>query len=226
MRAILGKPDCPDSSYILVLRGIDMDSAEYFARHVKEYPTWGCLVFPDVGERLMVPFTVGNTSIHKRFAGTGYSAVSDENLIKWVKETFPPFIEDEEDTSSDKVEKSGVYPTADFCKEVKTLSAIRSISLEEIYHALFSKDEFIHREVEMCKSEIVRKLLAIPEFWDVRISEDAHFHTTIQVRFAAGVMKCERPTPDSIRELSDSVREFETSLRGVPDFGLFKPSIK
>ena len=39
MRAILGKVDCPDSAYILVLRGIDEKTLEYYGYHLKKYDT-------------------------------------------------------------------------------------------------------------------------------------------------------------------------------------------
>lgn len=102
MRAILGKLDCPGSSYILVLRGLlDVATLDYFKYHAKKYPIWGCLVFSDEGEELVSPDITISTPIHKVFVEEKYTRVSDETLIKWVKEAFPPFSEDEMESSCD-----------------------------------------------------------------------------------------------------------------------------
>ena len=96
MRAILGTPDKPGSSYILVIRGLDEKSIGYFMRHVKRYPTWGCLVFSEEGEILTSPEGIVPTPIHKVFVDKLYISVSDDTLIKWVKEAFPPYREDDD----------------------------------------------------------------------------------------------------------------------------------
>lgn len=99
MRAILGKPDCPDSSYILILRGLDTSAMDYLHFHTKKYATWGCLVFPEKGENLPSLKDTSLTPIHKMFTNRIYIKVSDDTLIKWVKEAFPPFSEDEMEPS-------------------------------------------------------------------------------------------------------------------------------
>lgn len=69
MRAILGKPDFQDSAYILVLRGLDFQAVDYLRYHIQNYPTWGCLIFPDMGEEYMSSeiLSAKPTSIHRIF---------------------------------------------------------------------------------------------------------------------------------------------------------------
>ena len=69
MRAIYGKPDNPDSSHILIIRGVDVYSIDYFTEHVKKYPTWGLILAWDADEvsyfaEAMVK-TLPQTSIHQ-----------------------------------------------------------------------------------------------------------------------------------------------------------------
>ena len=113
MRAILGKPDCPDSSYILVLRGLTApNTLDYFYYHVTRYPTWGCLVFPDEGEILVEKEDIVSTPIHRVFTKESYIRVPDEIIIKWVKEAFPPFSEDDIEYVTDKLDVDCIeFPT-------------------------------------------------------------------------------------------------------------------
>lgn len=100
MRAILGTPGAPGSAYMLVLRGLD--SVEYLKYHAKEYPTWGCLVFPEDKMRGVdiEEFSLGETikysPIHQLFSDLKYAYISDEHLLKWVRKKFPPFDEDDD----------------------------------------------------------------------------------------------------------------------------------
>lgn len=104
MRAIIGTPDKPCSSYILVIRGLDEKSIEYFMRHVKMYPTWGCILFPEymenpMGVRLKMlekEFVLHNSAIHRIFASDIYAIRSDVELVKDVKNAFPPYREDDD----------------------------------------------------------------------------------------------------------------------------------
>lgn len=153
MRSILGKPDCPDSAYILVLRGIMEYTLEYFSHHVKEYPTWGCLVFPDEDEKLISPGTLASTPIHKVFVEEKYVSVSDDTLIKWVKEAFPPFHDDEEEVAVDMGKPSGDYMTVHRFDtgKLRLLSSERKIPAMELSLGHIKEDVIVKREVEMCK---------------------------------------------------------------------------
>ncbi len=90
MRAIYGKPDNPDSSHILIIRGVDVYSIDYFTEHVKKYPTWGLILAWDADEvsyfaEAMVK-TLPQTSIHQ-FVSDIFSCDEDipEDVLRNLK---------------------------------------------------------------------------------------------------------------------------------------------
>lgn len=97
MRAILGEVDKKDSAYILVIRGIDVDSVKYLEYHSKKYPTWGCLLFPEFMAAADSSYKKDFSDIHKVFSLSTFSPLEDGELIEWVKANFPPYNEDEDD---------------------------------------------------------------------------------------------------------------------------------
>lgn len=119
MRAILGRTNRPDSSYILVLRGLNHLAIKYFHYHVKKYPTWGCLVFPEIGELLTSPDITESTSIHKVFVSVEYAHVSDVTLIKWVKEAFPPFEDDDPEIGRDQLLMDAIKGSSEAIKDLE-----------------------------------------------------------------------------------------------------------
>lgn len=119
MRAILGKIDCPDSSYILVLRGLSEDTSEYFYYHKEKYPTWGCLVFPDEADDAMSENVVMFTPIHKVYAISYYKHVSDEKILKWVREAFPPFKDDDPEIGRDQLLMDAIKGSSEAIKELE-----------------------------------------------------------------------------------------------------------
>lgn len=187
MRAILGKPDCPDSSYILVLRGPTLpDTLDYYYYHVKRYPTWGCLVFPEEGEILSELEDIVSTPIHRVFTKESYTSVSDAKLIQWVKECFPPFSEDD-------IESSRVTDKLDVdCIEVPPSGKMRRFDSHRVIPAVELRHAFdslvVENGISACKSEIFRRIFEIPELWDINLYEDPHgdkhIHVSLIVRDA------------------------------------------
>lgn len=210
MRAILGKPDCPDSSYILVLRGLDLWAIKYFHSHVKKYPTWGCLVFPEEGGILSSEGLVCS-SIHRVFADERYASVSDGTLIKWVKEAFPPFSEDEMESSCD-MGKPGSDHTAIsiFRERIRSISSNSVISAMELARlsSVFKDESFIDKRVRRCKEELFRKILDLPEFWDVDLSTDdctGDMRISVRIGIAEKLPKKEL-LMDAIKGSSDAIK--------------------
>lgn len=198
MRAILGVPDCPDSSYILVLRGFGNATLEYFRYHVKKYPTWGCLVFPN--DRGPIPPPISLTTevspIHRIFEEKYFA--SDTEIIKWVKESFPPFSEDE--MGSVPYREEGDL-------KIDTRSVITAMELAGLFT---HKYEFISGCVHTCKDRILRKVLEMPEFWDIDLSTDAHTGN-MQVRVTLNVGKV-RDLSIPIKECADTISTLGKSL--------------
>lgn len=186
MKAILGKPDCPDSSYILVLRGLTIPTLDYFYYHVKRYPTWGCLVFPDEGEILEASEDIVSTPIHRILYEIGYTRVSDETIIKWVKEAFPPFSEDDME-SFPVMDKPDVT-----CIEVPPSGKLSRFDSHRVISAVELRMPFdglvVENGISACKGEIFRRISEIPELWDINLYEDPHgdkhIHVSLIVRDA------------------------------------------
>lgn len=93
MRAILGEPDKPGSSYILVLRGLSPESEKYFYYHRTAYPTWGCLLFPDITDTYSV--SAYDSGIHRLFTDLTYRYETDKGLLDLVMRMYPPYEEDD-----------------------------------------------------------------------------------------------------------------------------------
>lgn len=212
MRAILGKPDCQGSSYILVLRGLlDVATLVYFNYHAKKYPTWGCLVFPDEGEMLPSLEGIVLSPIHRVFADEEYVYVSDGTLIKWVKELFPPFSEDEESFCG--MGKHGsdhmATPLRERIRSIRTDSVISAMELARLPSAF--KDNFIGAEVRRCREKVTQKILDSPEFWDIDLSTDEYTGAIrISVRIDVGTYAKSTPKKelfmDAIKGSSDAIK--------------------
>lgn len=191
MRAILGKPDCPDSSYLLVLRGLDLWAIKYFYSHIKKYPTWGCLVFPEEGGSSPLPEGLVSSPIHKVFVDKRYVSVSDGTLIKWVKKAFPPFSEDEMESSCDMGKPGSDHTAISIVRErIRSISSDSVISAMELARlsSVFKDGCFIDERVRRCKEKVLRKILDSPEFWDVDLStDDCTGDTRISVRIDVGI---------------------------------------
>lgn len=102
MRAIYGKPDNPSSAHILIIRGVDAYSIDYFTEHVKKYPTWGLILAWDGDElsyfaEAMIK-TLPQTSIHQ-FVSNLFSC--DEDLIRYVLSRFPKYNEELDPTDTE-----------------------------------------------------------------------------------------------------------------------------
>lgn len=213
MRAILGRTNCPDSSYILVLRGLNHLAIKYFHYHVKKYPTWGCLVFPDEGEILSSPESIVASPIHRVFVDEGYVYVSDGTLITWVKKVFPPFSEDEMESSCDMGKPGSDHTAISIVRE-----RIRSISSDSVIPAMelarlssvFRDKRFIDEGVRRCKEEVFRKILDSPEFWDVDLSTDeCTGDMRISVRIDVGISEKypkKELLRDAIKGSSDAIK--------------------
>lgn len=214
MRAILGKPDCPDSSYILVLRGLNHLAIKYFHSHIKKYPTWGCLVFPDEGEILSSPEGLVSSPIHRVFIDERYVSVSDGTLIKWVKEAFPPFSEDEMESSCDMGKPDSDHTAISIVRE-----RIRSISSDSVISAMELarlSSVFIDERVRRCKEEVFRKILDSPEFWDVDLSTDGCTgDMRISVRIDVGISEKypkKELLMDAIKGSSDAIKALSKAI--------------
>lgn len=102
MRVIYGKLDNPSSAHILIIRGVDAHSIDYFTEHVKKYPTWGLILTWD-GDELsyfaepMIK-TLPQTSIHQ-FVSNIFP--SDEDLIRYVLSRFPKYNEESDPTDTE-----------------------------------------------------------------------------------------------------------------------------
>lgn len=98
MRAIYGKPDNPSSAHILIIRGVDAYSIDYFTEHVKKYPTWGLILTWDGDEYFAEAMikTLPQTSIHQ-FVSNLFSC--DEDLIRYVLSRFPKYNEESDPTT-------------------------------------------------------------------------------------------------------------------------------
>lgn len=103
MRCILGYLGNPDSSYILVVRGICESSLGYFSNHTKRFPTWGLLLFPEKGqllapkerfESLCSSKGIKTSSIHQIFFEDRAVMLSDREILEYVRDNFPPYQED------------------------------------------------------------------------------------------------------------------------------------
>lgn len=85
----------------------------------KEIPTWGCLVFPDEGEILSSPEGLVSSPIHKVFVDGRYVSVSDDTLIKWVKEAFPPFEDDDPEIGRDQLLMDAIKGSSEAIKDLE-----------------------------------------------------------------------------------------------------------
>ena len=103
MRCILGDLDNPNSSYILVVRGICEFSLDYFSNHTKRFPTWGLLLFPEKGQLLFTKERfesicsfkgIKTSSIHQVFFEDRAVMLSDKEILEYVRDNFPPYQED------------------------------------------------------------------------------------------------------------------------------------
>lgn len=94
MRVIYGELDNPSSAHILIIRGIDVDSINYFKEHIKNYPTWGCILASDIKNPLFDKAMVKvlpQTPIHQIILEV---PDNDEELISYVWRKFPKYDED------------------------------------------------------------------------------------------------------------------------------------
>lgn len=219
MRAILGKPDCPDSSYILVLRGLNHLAIKYFHSHVKKYLTWGCLVFPDEGEMPSLPEGLVSSPIHKVFVDEKYTFVSDGTLIKWVKEAFPPFSEDEMESSCDMGKPGSDHTAISIVRErIRSISSGSVISAMELARLLsvFKDERFIDERVRRYKEEVLRKILDSPEFWNVDISTNEYTgDMRISVRIDVGIsekLPKKELLVDAVKGSSDAIKALSKSI--------------
>lgn len=177
MRVILGQLHKPDSSYILVLRGLDEEAMSYFCEHEKKYPTWGCLLFPDIGEELkeeLSPAVV--TPIHRLYVDADYTGISDKTLLKWIKERFPPFSEDAEDDMRIKEPPLGI-------RKLRTYHAQHKLLETSPLRLAF--EERISLTIEECKKVVLKELFASPFAWDIQIvgcDMEAEGSTTVIVK--------------------------------------------
>ena len=105
MRAIYGKPDNPSSAHILIIRGVDAYSIDYFTEHVKKYPTWGLILTWDGDEYFAEAMikTLPQTSIHQ-FVSNLFSC--DEDLIRYVLSRFPKYNEESDPTTESYIPPS------------------------------------------------------------------------------------------------------------------------
>ena len=142
---------------------------------LKRYPTWGCLVFPDEGEILEASEDIVSTPIHRILNEIRYTRVSDETIIKWVKEAFPPFSEDDMESSCDMGKPGSDHTAISILRErTRIVSSDTVISAMELARlsSVFKDGRFIDEGVRGCKEEVLRKILDSPEFWDVDLSTD------------------------------------------------------
>ena len=210
MRAILGKVDCPDSAYILVLRGIDEKTLEYYGYHLKKYYTWGCIVFSEMNEAER-SFDVPVTSIHKIFSGRSFASASDEQLIEWVRRNFPPFLDDEGELTEPE------FPT--FEKKSERLNYTRVIDGMILADTFLDKKELIEREVLNCKKGILDKILSESNFWETKLSMmEGTGGMKVQVSLNVGVVDMrEESISDALRRCEKSIESYEYSLKDTAD---------
>ena len=156
MRAIYGKPDNPDSAYILVLRGIDDESLEYLQSHSEKYSSWGCILFPERNQPISTDYYEAGRLYpiwHRFYEAKGIHSIQnwglnekDETLIESVTRTYPPYNEDgdSETSSMDKTDR---------CKRIADI-----INDSELFKELkeFKKDE------SDIKTSFYPRLLGVP----------------------------------------------------------------
>ena len=166
MRVILGKTDSPDSAHILVIRGIDIDSLDYFTKHKSAYPTWGVLLFPEYKQPKVLTSFPETTAIHRIFMDSSvkFSECSDEQVLEVVEGLFPPYTDDDpvvplEDTSED----IGMLPS--FSVTLQKFQNHRRISRME----LTSLPDDFERQVRIVKNDLLNALMEDDRFWKVEI---------------------------------------------------------
>lgn len=191
MRPILGEPNEPGSSYILVLRGVEAVSIAYLEQHSKAYPTWGCLIFPEFKEELKPCYSLPvSAGIHKVFCDVIYSGYSDLMILKVVKEMFPPYTEDDPvvDYKSEKPSKVRelIEPSRVF-----NLSGSAEASAANIM--LLGADKVKEHLVHTLKGNIFRKLAEDSSYWDVK--EIAQSDGSISIAVTLRVAPPEKPPP-------------------------------
>lgn len=154
MRAIYGKPDYPDSAYILVLRGIDDESLTYLQSHSEKYPSWGCIIFPERGQ-LLTKLDKDENPIWRRFNEAkgihsirlwgGY--VEDAEIIKFATKVYPPYNEDGDSETSSTDKTDSCKRIADIINESELsvplpvssiLKDIKEYHTEEAFHSRMS----------------------------------------------------------------------------------------
>lgn len=93
MRVIYGKLNRPDKTHLLIIRGFDRDSWEYFQKHIIKYPTWGIVVCEEAGiTREDTDLVSVDNAIHKFL--DGWQHLSDDEVIRNVLNIFPEYDDD------------------------------------------------------------------------------------------------------------------------------------
>ena len=205
MRAIYGKPDNPDSSHILIIRGVDVYSIDYFTEHVKKYPTWGLILAWDADEvsyfaEAMVK-TLPQTSIHQ-FVSDIFSC--DEDLIRYVLTRFPKYNEDLDPTDAESYiptpppfpcsRSEPRFPLLLRCRQKIPLITFRAMGCTSIPTCVDDIPEDVLRNL---KREMIGKLLE-PEYshlFNFEIEKDSPDVITISSSMVVG--RKEIPTIES-----------------------------
>lgn len=189
MRPIFGVPYQPESSYILILRGIDDESYRYYIEHQKLFPHWGCVVVCEIGQETSW-HTESSTGAFLYDTSSHYKTLLDDEVIKIICEKFPPYEDDEDPIVAanpfkaiDEWRKmvSGAEPgalTVDSISEFTHITDIVSVSSVRKVLPIHSKRD----EIIGCKKEILHRLMTEDSLWETAEIPSPDGCTNIQVR--------------------------------------------
>ena len=166
MRAIFGRPDDPSSAYILVLRGIDEDSVRYFEAHMRKYPTWGCLLFPEYEQTdydARPPFY--RTRVHCYYLDLRYSRETDSEILMEVNKYFPPY-SDEDPLVEETAPKVETPPL--MVSRLDKPDTIRICNELPFHRHRISPPEMADF-TERLKREVLKQVLENPAYWVVSV---------------------------------------------------------
>lgn len=80
------------NDYIVVYRGITEDIEGFLRMSREHFPTLGCIVFPELGQRVSLREGLSASKIHRVFScGSDWE---DSRVIDFVKGNFPEYSDD------------------------------------------------------------------------------------------------------------------------------------
>lgn len=181
-RSILGSFDTPESAYVLVVRGVNSDTRTLLDNHRAKFPNWGMLVFPEKDESDSPFISPVMKGIHRIYTGKKFSASSDKELIEFVLEEFPPYMEDYPVLESKEFDS--VYPETpafDISGHYEHLVVTSRISDEE----RLRHPDILDAGILSSKRSVLNALLSNPRFWKVTTKD---FYDSKEIKVELRVM--------------------------------------